>query len=45
MQEGVYRVRVGWECEFVDVVCVSRYECVGMGRYKIHVQNIMSSYF
>lgn len=30
MQEGVYRVRVGWECEFVDVVCVSRYECVGL---------------
>lgn len=30
MQEGVYRVREGWEREFVDAVCVSRYGCVGL---------------
>ena len=30
VQDGVYRVGAGWECEFVDRVCVSRYECVGL---------------
>lgn len=30
VQEGVYGVGAGWECEFVDRVCVSRYECVGL---------------
>ena len=29
MQEGVYGVGVGWECEFVDGVCLSIYQCVG----------------
>ena len=28
VQEGVYGVGVGWECEFVDGVCLSRYQCV-----------------
>ena len=30
VQDGLYRVGAGWECEFVDRVCVSRYECVGL---------------